>query len=214
MSVYLDTLINEVLALSESNIWEIAVKEWKIADCEEDLSRSSDCICGKENLRYLFTIENELNGNYLYPIGSSCIRKFGREDLQSETKVQEDMFRLLHAVENNEFITLDSGYFTRKLIIALYEEGAFEDNAYNNYDGMNDCQFLLDKHCVEKHLLILFEMRLVHHTPFTESNISLLRRQFNIRNEIISYLTICNFHFSHPFFFLDCNNSANFCFKN
>lgn len=144
MSIYLDTLINEVLALSESNVWEIAVKEWEIADCEEDLSRSSDCICGKENLRYLFTIENELNGKYLYPIGSSCIRKFGREDLQSETKVQEDMFRLLHAVENNEFITLDSGYFTRKLIVALYEEGAFEDNAYNNYDGMNDCQFLLD----------------------------------------------------------------------
>ena len=144
MGIYLDTLINEVLALSESNVWEIAVKEWKIADCEEDLSRSSDCICGKENLRYLFTIENELNGSYLYPIGSSCIRKFGREDLQSETKVQEDMFRLLHAVENNEFITLDSGYFTRKLIIALYEEGAFENNAYNNYDGMNDCQFLLD----------------------------------------------------------------------
>lgn len=144
MGIYLDTLINEVLALSESDIWEFAVKEWKIADCEEDLSRSSDCICGKENLRYLFTIENELNGKYLYPIGSSCIRKFGREDLQSETKVQEDMFRLLHAVENNEFITLDSGYFTRKLIVALYEEGAFEDNAYNNYDGMNDCQFLLD----------------------------------------------------------------------
>lgn len=143
-SVYLDNLINEVLALSESDIWELAVKEWKIADCEEDLSRSSDCICGKENLRYLFTIENELNGNYLYPIGSSCIRKFGREDLKSETKVQEDMFRLLHAVENNEFITLDSGYFTRKLIVALYEEGAFEDNVYNNYDGMNDCQFLLD----------------------------------------------------------------------
>lgn len=144
MSVYFENLINEVLSLSESNIWEFAVKEWEIIDCEEDLSRNSNCICGKENLRYLFTIENEINGNTLYPIGSSCIRKFGREDLKAETKVQEDMFRLLHAVENNKFITLDSGFFTRKLLVALYEEGAFEDNDYNNYDGWNDCQFLID----------------------------------------------------------------------
>lgn len=144
MSKYYDNLIKRVLQLSESDIWDFAASEWEICDCEEDCSRSTSCICGKEELRYLFTIKNTENGNNLYPIGSSCIQKFGRSDLKAETKVHEAMFRLLHAVENNEFITLDSGYFTRKLIVALYEEGAFPDNRYNCYDGQNDCQFLLD----------------------------------------------------------------------
>lgn len=144
LSKYYDNLIRQVICLSESDAWDFAVLEWEIWDCEEDFSRSTSCICGKENLRYLFTIKNVENGNILYPIGSSCIQKFGRSDLKAETKVHEDMFRLLHAVENDEYITLDSGYFTRKLIVALYEEGAFSDNRYNGYDGQKDCQFMLD----------------------------------------------------------------------
>lgn len=143
-SPYYKKLLKKVIDASESNVWELAVKEWIIFDCEEDVTCSSFCLCGKDDLRYLFTIKNIENGNILYPIGSSCIQKFGRSDLKAETKVHEDMFRLLHAVENNEFITLDSGYFTRKLILALYEEGAFPNNRYNGFDGRNDCQFLLD----------------------------------------------------------------------
>jgi len=29
----------------------------------------SSCICGKENIKYLFTIKNNINGNSVYPIG-------------------------------------------------------------------------------------------------------------------------------------------------
>ena len=143
-SLYYNNLLKRVIDASESDVWELAVEEWVIFDCEEDETCSSYCLCGKENLRYLFTIKNIKNGNILYPIGSSCIQKFGRVDLKTETKVYEDMFRLLHAVENDEYITLDSGYFTRKLIVALYEEGAFPDNCYNDFDGRNDCEFMLD----------------------------------------------------------------------
>ena len=144
LSKYYDNLIKQILNLSESDIWDFAVAEWEIWDCEEDFSKGTSCVCGKENLRYLFTIRNKDNGNTLYPIGSSCIQRFGRSDLKSEAKVHEDMFRLLHAVENNEYITFGSGYFTRKLIVALYEQGAFPDNRYNGFDGQNDCQFMLD----------------------------------------------------------------------
>ena len=100
------------------------------------------CICGKEHLFYLFTIENKLNGNQLFPIGSSCIKKFGRDDLDEEASVREQMFKLLHVVENNQFISLSPELFSRKLLRKLYEEGAF-DSEYNDYDGFYDYEFML-----------------------------------------------------------------------
>lgn len=144
MSEYYNELKKVVIASSESDIWELAVKEWGIWDCEENLLGSTSCLCGKENLRYLFTIKNKKNGKFLYPIGSTCIQRFGRTELMVETKVYKDMFKLFHAVEDDEFIRLDSGYFTRKLIVELYEEGAFSNNYHNGYDGQKDCQFLMD----------------------------------------------------------------------
>ena len=60
MSSNYDNLIKEVLEKSESKNWTDAVKEWEIVDCEEDENRSNYCICGKEGLRYLFTIKNTI----------------------------------------------------------------------------------------------------------------------------------------------------------
>lgn len=140
---YYNNLIKKVLEASYSDVWDVAVKEWVIFDCEEDESLMSACVCGKENLRYLFTIKNMITGNDLFPIGSSCIKKFGREDLKEKANVQESMFKLLHAVKDNKFISLTPELFSRKLLLALYEEGAFMPNQYNNYDGENDYNFLL-----------------------------------------------------------------------
>ena len=75
-------LMETVVSKSYSKKWDEAVLEWEIINCEEDSSLSSYCICGKDSLYYLFTIRNARNGNILYPIGSSCIKKFGREDLK------------------------------------------------------------------------------------------------------------------------------------
>ena len=105
-SKYLQTLIKDVMDNSDSNDWDSAVTEWEISDVEEDELLEESCICGKEHLRYLFTIENQLNGNVLYPIGSSCIKKFERDDLKYEVGVKEQLFKLLHAVEDNEFLQL------------------------------------------------------------------------------------------------------------
>lgn len=57
-NAYRTNLIQRVLDESESNTWNEAVLEWVIDDCEEDNSLQSSCICGKEELRYLFTIRN------------------------------------------------------------------------------------------------------------------------------------------------------------
>lgn len=141
-STYVKRMIITVINKSESNVWEEAVTEWEIYDCEEDESCSERCICGKENIKYLYTIRNVVNGNMLFPIGSSCIKKFNRTDLKEEITLREGLFKLLHAVEENKYLSLSSELFSRKLLKWLYNQGAF-DNAYNHYDGEGDYEFML-----------------------------------------------------------------------
>lgn len=136
--------MGQVIENSESKVWSDAVEEWEIVDCEEDETGESSCICGKEGLRYLFTIENMYNGNVLFPIGSSCIKKFERDDMREQTTVYEQMYRLYHFVKkDDDYLTLTPKLFTRRLLKELYEQGAFEPNAYNHYDGERDYLFLL-----------------------------------------------------------------------
>ena len=130
-SSYRRNLISTVLEASRSSFWDSAVQEWVVDDCEEDNTLSSACICGKEKLRYLYTIFNRETGTTLYPIGSCCIKKFEREDMNEEISVTEDMFRLLHAIRDREYIRLTSDFFSRKLLRKLYDEGAFIPNQYN-----------------------------------------------------------------------------------
>lgn len=141
-NTYFNNLIMTVINASESNGWLDAVEEWEIYDCEEDEDCCSRCICGKENIRYLYTIRNIYNGEMLFPIGSSCINKFERIDLRDETALIEEQFRLLHAVESNRYLSLSTEFFSRKLLKWLFEEGAF-DTSYNQYDGEEDYEFML-----------------------------------------------------------------------
>lgn len=141
---YHQNFIQCVIDNSESAKWKSAVLEWEIFDCEEDERRESSCLCGKENIRYLFTIRNYKNDNTLYPIGSSCIKKFNRNDLDDIVKVSEQLFNLFHAIENNSYITLSSEFFSRKLLKHLYDSGAFKPTKYNDYDPEHDYLFMLD----------------------------------------------------------------------
>lgn len=59
-SAYVENLIKSVIDNSQSNTWELSVLEWEIEDCEEEYLESS-CLCGKENLRYLYTVKNKYN---------------------------------------------------------------------------------------------------------------------------------------------------------
>ena len=141
-SMYVERLIKTVIELSQGNDWDTAVKEWEIADCVEDDTLSSSCICGKDHLLYLFTIENVVNGNVLFPIGSSCIKKFGRKDLDVGVTVRKKMVKLYRAIEDNQPILLSPEFFSRNLIKKLYAEGAFNCE-YNGYDGYDDYKFIL-----------------------------------------------------------------------
>lgn len=129
---------------SWSDEWNEAVEEWEIIDCEEDLTLSSACICGKEKLRYLYTIRNRETEHILFPIGSSCIKKFERDDMIEETNIREKLFRLYHAIQENERIELNSRFFSRNLLGWLSDEGAFKATIYNNFDGRKDYLFMMD----------------------------------------------------------------------
>jgi len=142
-SAYYNNLIKRVIDNSNASTWEKAVLEWEMYDCEEDTELASSCLCGKEDLRYLFTIRNSQNGNMLYPIGSSCIKKFNRSDLNESVSIKEQLFKLLHAIKSNEFITLSNKLFSRKLLAYLYESGAFKPSPYNRYDPEEDYEFML-----------------------------------------------------------------------
>ena len=142
-SAYYNNMIRRVLEASRSDCWEEAVYEWDIVDYEEDDDCESVCICGKQGIRYLYTIRNKETGKQLYPIGSSCIKRFEREDMDEEIAVLEGMFKLYRALRNREKIELSTEYFTKRLLRALYDEGAFQDNQYNRFDGWNDYDFML-----------------------------------------------------------------------
>ena len=133
-----------VIGHSESEDWDSAVKEWDIVDFDVDYDCSSQCVCGKESIKYLFTIKNRLNGLILDPIGSKCIKKFGREDLSDEVDVCEQMAKLLEHVSNHKFIKFDSELFSRKLLKYLYENDCFPATSFNRKDPYNDYKFLLE----------------------------------------------------------------------
>lgn len=141
---YVQNMVIPIVEASLADKWEVAVREWDIYDCEEDEEAETECMCGHEGIRYLFYIRNRHNGRTFGPIGSECIKKFGRQDLSSEVDVQERLFKLYEAMTTGVRITLDSTYFSRKLLMYLLDDDAFRPTQYNGNDGANDYQFLLD----------------------------------------------------------------------
>lgn len=141
-------LFNLVIQQSQSKNWSEAVLEWEVVDCTEDETSSTECVCGKEGIKYLYTIRNKINGEEIFPIGSSCIKKFNNDDLTSETELWKKEFALYHAISNNEFIKFEgkekNRLFSRKLLEKLYDEGAFKANQFNDFNPSNDYEFLLE----------------------------------------------------------------------
>lgn len=137
-------LFGSVMELSQANNWEDAVEEWEIVGYEEDDSCSSSCVCGKENLKYLFTIKNSVNGNSLFPIGSECIKKFQQDSLAEELKGWTDYIKLKNKIAETGRIELSAEYFSRCLLRFLLNQGAFSSNRYNGNNPRNDYKFMLD----------------------------------------------------------------------
>lgn len=136
-------LPQEVLQRSRSEYFAEATQEWDITGRTEDTQASSYCVCGKHGLRYLFEITNRETGASLYPIGSTCINQFEREDLTQEVAFTQAKFRILQAAEQGT-LSLRGGLFSRNLLAHLYEERCFVPSEFNDFDARKDYQFLVD----------------------------------------------------------------------
>ncbi len=75
---------------------------------------------------------------------NACINKCNQENLTNESTVKEQMFKLLHAIEDNAFIKLFLDFFSRRLLLYLYEQGVFKEILYNHFDARKDYQLMLD----------------------------------------------------------------------
>lgn len=126
-------LFNTILDNSISDIWEYAVLEWDIVGIEEDRRSQSRCICGKENIKYLYDIRNVHNSKLLTPIGSSCIKKFEVKELKDKINVYEKLFKLLNHYEDNKYINFeaDKKLFSRNLINYLAEQEVLKTEEYD-----------------------------------------------------------------------------------
>ena len=146
-NLYTDHLIGTVIEFSVADDWEGARREWEVVGCEIDETHSATCICGKEGLRYVYTIANTETGEILSPIGSSCIKKFEQSDMDEELAGWQQAIKLMEEaarIGKEDYVHLHSGSYSRKLLYFLYEQDAFRPTKYNGYDGYNDYLFLLD----------------------------------------------------------------------
>ena len=144
-NLYTDNLIGTVIGLSVADDWEGARREWEIVGCEVDETHSATCVCGKEGLRYVYTIANTETGETLSPIGSSCIKKFEQSDMDEELAGWQQAIKLMEEaarIGKEDYVHLHSGSYSRKLLYFLYEQDAFRPTKYNGYDGYNDYLFL------------------------------------------------------------------------
>lgn len=134
-------LTRAVVAASAANEWSAAVMEWDVTELEEDPTASGECVCGQQELVLLFTITNKRNGAQLHPIGSTCVQKFGRTDLNRQVTLYSDLFRLRAAINAREQVTLTSDYFSRAMLEYFADEGAFTPDGWDADGGYS---FILD----------------------------------------------------------------------
>lgn len=132
-------LIKTVISNSDSKTWREARLEWFVKSMDEDESLESTCVCGHEHLRYLYTIENKINGNQLYPIGSKCIKLFESRTMDEDAEMLFREWQLIEYVTHFAHV-YGKGcvapfkhmkpYLSRKFIAHMYENGAFSSSEY------------------------------------------------------------------------------------
>ncbi|MHB9004296.1 MAG: hypothetical protein ACYC6C_09580 [Coriobacteriia bacterium] len=101
-------------------------------------------MCGKTGLVYLYTIDNRVTQQTLFPIGSSCVNLFEVEELDVTVNVLRRLFELRSAFAEGRRVELTSEFFSRAVLADLWQHGAFPPNEYNRSNGDNDYKFLLD----------------------------------------------------------------------
>ena len=136
-------LVAAVIEASVADTWVDAVIEWDVDGVEEDDSARYSCLCGQQGLRYIYRIANVENGNRLVPIGSECIRKFGRPVMVTAAKRLRLLVEMRRLVRSGRPLDLKRD-LTRARLAALHDGGAFGPSEWNGGNGSSDYRFLLE----------------------------------------------------------------------
>lgn len=70
--------------LSEGESWAQAKSEWRVLYEDDAGGPTETCVCDYEGLRYLNMVGNRITGARLYPVGSSCVERFGVDRIAEE----------------------------------------------------------------------------------------------------------------------------------
>ena len=146
-----ESLVRAVVEASVANDWDGAVKEWSVTDMVESAENAGVCVCNQHGLHYLFTITNRRNDNELCPIGSTCIKLFGRTDLNRQVndyihhyEMNRRLYVLRRQMREDPMAIIRNGSGSAALIDELFERDAFPPSDYNDGDGGVDADFLLE----------------------------------------------------------------------
>lgn len=123
---YREGFRDTVTGLSEASDWQDARMEWEITDINLDVSGKTACICGNEHIRYCFELSDKKTGHRIYPVSRSCIKLFGRPELDQAAKDEQLFCSFAEKCENGDFIELQRD-LSRKLIDILYDRNMIDD---------------------------------------------------------------------------------------
>jgi hypothetical protein len=92
-------LTENIIALSNSDIWDVAKLEWRLKEVYE-AGKPETCLCGHFPIIEVCVLENTHNHEHVN-VGNSCVKKFiglpSDKIFQSVKKVQKDNEKALNA---------------------------------------------------------------------------------------------------------------------
>ena len=141
MEVYVKMFQGAVMAASEAYEWESAKNEWYIAACRHVHEKEGHCICGHQALNFMYTLKNRVNGQELFPVGSSCVGLLENDDENRTAAAYRTLFRLKPAALYNGYDSLKI-LFSRGLIDLMWRLGVFVPRDDNDFDAYEDYIFL------------------------------------------------------------------------
>jgi hypothetical protein len=168
-NIWIQNSINNLLLLSNSQKFKIALKEWETTgEVIDHGDATSTCeLCEHEYLRYHFRIKNSITNNKLW-VGSSCIKRFediiirdeqGNPILDKEQRIQK-IYKYLNKHNVNKALSS---------LRELYRADKADKGNFLNYIEMS-VKFFKEKGAfMPKNISVLFASMKYRKIKFTPS---------------------------------------------
>lgn len=134
---WIESAKKNLLPLSESSNFKIALTEWNYTGNIEDVELATEVcdLCNHPNIRYKFEITNKYSNNNLY-VGSECICKFGILGISEDgTEITQcETVRQVNSHKRKFIEDKKIQHVLNSLILLSTKDFEFADKAQNFYD--------------------------------------------------------------------------------